>query len=121
MIIESGVRNLAAEKKTSATGLDKNAAAALSYVLGPVTGIVFLILEKDEFVRFHAMQSTFVFGILIVVQGILAATVILAVLTPLVSLLGFALWLILIYKAWHGERWEVPVLNELVKKFLKKV
>ena len=49
----------------SGTGLSKNTAAALSYILGPITGIFFLLMEKDEYVRFHAAQSTAVFGFLI--------------------------------------------------------
>ena len=45
------------EKKTS-SGLSKNIAAALCYVGIWVTGLIFLLLEKeDKFVRFHAMQS----------------------------------------------------------------
>ena len=44
-------------EKTS-TGLEANLAAALSYLVGFVTGIIFLLVEKDnKFVRFHAMQS----------------------------------------------------------------
>ena len=36
---------------------------ALAYLLGPITGILFLLMEKgNKFVRFHAMQSTILFG-----------------------------------------------------------
>ena len=46
----------------SSTGLDPNLAAALAYLLGFLTGILFLVIEKDsKFVRFHALQSTMVF------------------------------------------------------------
>ena len=51
-------------QKTS-TGLDANVAAALTYAVGWVTGLAFLVMEKDNrFVRFHAMQSTIVFATL---------------------------------------------------------
>ena len=51
-------------QKTS-TGLDANVAAALTYAIGWVTGLAFLVMEKDNrFVRFHAMQSTIVFATL---------------------------------------------------------
>jgi uncharacterized membrane protein len=105
----------------SSTGLPKNTAGALSYVLGPVTGIVFLVLEKDSFVRFHAMQSIVVFVSLFVLQVLLGLTVILAVVVPLVSILSFVLWLLLIYKAWQGEEWEVPMLGVYARRFVKKV
>ncbi len=105
----------------SATGLSKNTAGALAYVLGPVTGVVFLVLEKDAFVRFHAMQSIVVFVVLFLLQWVFGLTIVLLVLVPLISLFGFVLWLMLIYKAWQGEEWEVPVLGKYVRRLVKKV
>jgi uncharacterized membrane protein len=110
---------MAAEK--SATGLPKNTAAALSYVLGPVTGVVFYLIEKDPFVKFHAMQSTVVFIALFILQWVFGITIILLPLVPLISILGFVLWLLLIYKAWQGEKFEVPVLGKYAKQFQKTV
>jgi uncharacterized membrane protein len=103
-----------------ATGLNKNTAGALTYVLGPITGVVFLILEKDPYVRFHAMQSIVVFISLFVLQWVLALTLILLPLVPLIGIVSFVLWLILIYKAWQGEKWEVPVLGKFAKQLAKK-
>ena len=105
----------------SGTGLPKNTAAALSYVLGPVTGVVFQVLEKDPFVRFHAMQSIVVFVVLFVLQWVLGITIVLLPLVPLISILSFVLWLLLIYKAWQGDEWEIPVLGAYARKFVKKV
>ena len=102
------------------TGLKKNTAGALAYVLGPITGVIFLILEKDPFVKFHAMQSIVVFVSLFVLQWVLGLTVILLVLVPLIGILGFVLWLLLIYKAWMGEEWEVPILGKVARNLAKK-
>ena len=103
------------------TGLKKTTSGALAYVLGPVTGIIFLVIEKDPFVRFHAMQSTVVFVALFVLQWVFGITIILFPLSALLGIVSFVLWLILIYKAWQGEQWEVPVLGKIAKNFLKKV
>lgn len=103
-----------------ATGLKKNTAGALSYVLGPVTGVIFLVLEKDPFVRFHAMQSIVLSILFMVIPWILGFTIILAILVPLVSILGIILWLLCIYKAWMGEEWEVPVIGKLARKLVAK-
>ena len=65
------------------TGLPKNTAAALSYVLGPITGVLFYVLEKDPFVRFHAMQSIVVFVLLFVLQWVFGLTLVLLPLVPL--------------------------------------
>ncbi len=103
------------------TGLKKETAAALSYVLGPVTGIIFLILEKDPFIRFHAMQSIVTSVGLIAVREILIRSIVLYLLGQIVGILMFVLWLILIYKSWMGETWEVPFFGKLAKKLVKKV
>jgi uncharacterized membrane protein len=104
----------------SGTGLKKETSGALSYVLGPVTGIVFLVLEKDSFVRFHAMQSIVFSVFVFFLNTLLGITVILAPLVPLLMLLEFAVWLILIYKASQGQKWELPFLGQFVYKFLPK-
>jgi uncharacterized membrane protein len=102
------------------TGLKKTTAGALAYVLGPITGIIFLVIEKDPFVRFHAMQSTVVFVALFVLQWLLGITIILFPLAAIVGIVSFILWLLLIYKAWQGEEWEVPVLGKVARNLLKK-
>lgn len=106
--------------KLKGTGLKKNTAGALAYVLGPITGVIFLILEKDPFVKFHAMQSIVVFVTLFVLQWILGLTIILLILVPLVGIIAFILWLMCIYKAWMGEEWEVPVLGKFARQLAKK-
>ena len=105
----------------AASGLKKTTSGALAYVLGPITGVIFLIIDKDPFVRFHAMQSIVVFVGLFVVQMVLGFTIILAILVPIISILSFVLWLILIYKAWQGEEFEYPLLGGYARKLVKKV
>ncbi|OGM32530.1 hypothetical protein A2803_03305 [Candidatus Woesebacteria bacterium RIFCSPHIGHO2_01_FULL_44_21] len=101
------------------TGLKKETAAALSYVVGPITGIVMLLLEKNDYVRFHAMQSIVVLGGLALIQWLLGVTAVFAVFIPLTTLVGFILWLVLIYKALQGERWKVPYVSKYTDKLLK--
>ena len=100
------------------TGLPKNTAAALSYVLGWLTGIVFLLIEKDPFVRFHAMQSIITFGILTLLSFV---PVIGWILSPLVMIVGFVLWLVLIFKAYQGEEFKLPIVGDFAKKQLPKI
>ncbi|MBW2281571.1 MAG: hypothetical protein JRG82_12585, partial [Deltaproteobacteria bacterium] len=86
----------------SSTGLDPRLAAALSYLFGFVTGIIFLVVERDsQYVRFHAMQSTVTFISLFVIR-VLAEVV--PVIGPAVGWLanvgGLVLWALLMIKAW---------------------
>lgn len=103
------------------TGLKKTTSGALAYVLGPITGVIFLIIDKDPFVRFHAVQSIVVFVVMFVLQWAFAITIILFPLSAIVGIVSFILWLVLIYKAWQGEEWEVPILGKVAKNLLKKV
>ena len=107
--------------QTSATGLGKTTEAALSYVLGPITGVIFLVLSKDKFVRFHAMQSIVFSVVGFILNMILGFTIILALVLPLLWIAEFILWLVLIYKAWQGEMFELPVIGKLAKQFLGKM
>ena len=109
-----------AETKISGagSGLPKNTAAALSYVLGWLTGIIFLLIEKDPFVRFHAMQSIVTFGLLTILYLV---PVIGWVLSPLVMIVGFVLWLVLIFKAYQGEDFKLPVIGDFAKKQLGRM
>lgn len=102
--------------KTS-TGIQANAAGLLSYLLGFVTGIIFLVIEKEnKFVRFHAMQSTIASGALFVLQIVLGYIPFLVMLSPLVGLLGIALWIILMIKAFQGETFKLPVIGDIAEK-----
>jgi uncharacterized membrane protein len=102
-------------------GLKKETAGAVAYVLGPVTGIFFLVTSKDPFVKFHAMQSTVVFVVMFVLQWALGITIILFPLSALIGIVTFVLWLVLIYRAWQGDMWKVPVLGKVAENLLKKV
>jgi len=100
------------------TGMQPNLAALLSYVLGFITGLIFYFVEKEnKFVRFHAMQSIIVFLALFVAQIILGMIPILGwVLSYLIAIGGFILWIILMIKAYQGEYFKLPVAGDIAEK-----
>ena len=105
----------------STTGFDPNVAASLTYVLGWITGVAFLMIERDsKFVRFHAMQSTIVFLALSILCVLLQSIPILGMLIAvfLVIPLSAVLWLVLLFKAYQGERFKVPVAGEMAEQRL---
>lgn len=107
--------------KTS-IGLDKNIALALCYVLGWVSGLVFLFIEKeDKEVRFQAMQSIVVFGSLHAAQLVLSISLIGIPLIQLLVLGGAILWILLIYKGYQGENYRLPFAGDLAEKWLSRV
>ena len=110
---------------TSSTGLDSNLAAALAYLLGFLSGILFLAIEKDSrFVRFHALQSTMVFLVTFVATVLtntlwaipLIGWLISILLNMLLVPLTLILWLFLMFKAYSGERFKLPILGDLAEQ-----
>ena len=108
-----------ANEKTK-TGLPKSTAAALSYVLGPVSGVVFFLLEKDPFIRFHAAQSIVVTTLLLFLWMVSGSIFLLWPIFQLITVLSFILWLMLIYRAWLGDKWEVPFVGKYTYMLVKK-
>jgi uncharacterized membrane protein len=103
----------------TASGLDPNVAAALSYALGWITGLVFLLSEQEnKFVRFHAMQSTIVFAALSVLCVLLQMIPLLGMLVTvfLVVPASAVLWLLLMFKAYQGERFKLPVAGDMAEE-----
>ena len=105
-------------EKTS-SGLEANVAGLLCYVLGWVSGLVFILIEKEnKFVRFHAMQSIIVFGALTVANFILSwIPVIGGFLAWVIGLLGLVLWIVLMIKAYQGTMYKLPWAGNLAEKW----
>ena len=104
--------------KTS-SGLDENVAGALSYALGWITGIGFLLTEPtNKFVRFHALQSVIVFGSLSLAWFIAMSIPFLGWLIAFVVIppLSAVLWLLLMFKAYQGARFKVPFAGDVAEQ-----
>lgn len=109
----------------AASGMAENVASALCYVLGLVTGILFLVLapyNQNKTIRFHAFQSIFMHVGLIglyIVLGFLVRMMLgfLGVMIfPLIGLGGFVLWIYLILSAYQGKMVVLPVIGDLAKQ-----
>lgn len=117
------------QSERTATGLEQNTAALLSYLFTWVTGLIFYIIEKDnKYVRFHAMQSIF-FGLAMVIAGVLL--VILTTILRYVPFIGgmtsmllsfvywigtVIIWILLMVKAFQGERYKLPFIGDIAER-----
>ena len=126
-----GTQVVAMNGSVANSGLAPNLAGALAYVLGLITGIVFLVLEPykhDRFVRFHAMQSilfcaaaiafSILWHILVsIMMSISGWTAMALVPIGLVISLGFFLfWLFLMYQAYSQHEFRIPVIGAIAAK-----
>ncbi|MGZ3605423.1 MAG: DUF4870 domain-containing protein [Thermodesulfobacteriota bacterium] len=100
-------------KEQSSTGLEENVAGFFCYLLGFVTGIVFLVVEKkSSFVKFHAKQSTITFLGLFVIILVIGW---IPVLGTLVWIFTLILWLILMIEALQGKRYSLPIVGKMAE------
>jgi uncharacterized membrane protein len=110
-------------------GIAENVAGLLCYVLGWITGIIFLLIDRRPFVKFHAAQSIVVFG------GLTAIRIVLGMVTAfggllglglwgtiwlLIGLLGLILWILLMVKAYQHEMFRVPVAADIADSIVGK-
>jgi uncharacterized membrane protein len=117
------------------SGLPENIAALLSYLLGWITGLIFLLIDKRPYVRFHAAQSIVVFLGLHILRALLGTifgvgwwfggfggwevSALGAVLLNLVSLLTLVLWVVLMVKAFQGVRFKLPLAGEIAETLFR--
>ena len=112
--------------------MQDNVASALCYVLGWITGIVFLVLapyNQNRNIKFHAWQSIFFFG------GVTVASIVPSIISGVIlSSLSFGLWSIfhmiylvfdlavlaawifLMFKAYNNQRVVLPIVGPLAEK-----
>lgn len=111
---EGPVETQESPQEASSTGLDPNLAGLLCYLAWFITGIVFIVIEKkNRYVRFHAFQSLAVFGALFVLSVILPVLPLIG--GPLAFLVGVGsliLWILLMVKAYQGERFKLPLAGD---------
>lgn len=111
---------------------NENILAAVAYFFAPVLAAIIYLIEKDkkdksEYVLFHAKQGI-VLGVALLLVWIVLSII---ALIPIIGwIFGFLagtifmlveiiLWLFMAYKAYSGEKYKLPVINEYAEKYLK--
>lgn len=119
------------------TGLSENVAGLLCYILGWITGLIFLLIDKRPFVRFHAAQSLVTFGILNIISIVLgmiffgnmwgrgfdwswSGVGFWASLRGIVDLAALVVWIVGMIKAYQHERFRIPIAADLADQLIGK-
>ncbi len=115
------------------SGLAPNVASLLCYICTFITGIIFLIIEKDnKDVKFHAWQAIFLGVASIALQIVI--TILSLILGQISSVLGmiiglfgwviylgiFVIWIMAMIKAYQGQRWLIPFIGNLAEQQANK-
>jgi len=115
----------AAPAASPTEGLQENVAGLLCYLLGWVTGIIFLLIDKRPWVKFQAAQSIVLFGGLTVLRialefmGGLFGGFFGWGLSSILALVGVILWIMLMVKAYQHETFRVPIVADIADSIAK--
>ncbi|HKY64302.1 MAG TPA: DUF4870 domain-containing protein [bacterium] len=110
------------------TGLAPNVASLLCYLCTWVTGLIFLLIEKEnKDVKFHAWQAiflgiaVFVAYLVIMIIGFIPYLGIVAMILNLVVWVGFlVVWIIAMIKAYQGQKWLIPIIGPMAEQQANK-
>ena len=113
------------------TKSDDNLMAVIAYLFCPFTGLIIYLMEKDKpdkrrFVMFHAVQSIIlgivfvaIYFFLLIVNVIPFIGTIISVIGLLIlSTAGFVIWIFMLYKAYSGEEYHLPVIGDYVEQYI---
>lgn len=106
----------------ASAAMENNVASALCYLVGLITGVIFLILapyNKNPVVRFHAFQSIFLNVACIVASVVLNMVFLMMhlwMLSPLISLAFFGLWIYMLIMTYQGKTIVVPVIGPIAQQ-----
>jgi uncharacterized membrane protein len=114
---------MATKNGNTTTNLSPNVASALCYIpfIGWVAAIVLFIVERNQTVKWNAAQAVLLTLALWALSFVFGATIVLAILVPLLMVAGLVLNLVLAVKAYQGSMVRLPVLADLTDKVVKKV
>jgi uncharacterized membrane protein len=120
----------AAPAASPTAGMDENVAGLLCYVFGWITGLIFFLIDKRPFVRFHAAQSIglsiglivvyFGLGIVFAMLHFMSMGFLALAVYPILGLGVFILWIFMMYKAYQHEKFVLPVIGPIAENMAGK-
>lgn len=100
----------------------QNILGSLAYLIGPLTGLVLLaVVRKNGYIRYHAMQSTLLFGLLLILYMILATTYIGFILIPFILIAHIIVQIVLMWRAFIGDKVTFPIIGHFAKQELNRI
>lgn len=131
---QGAVAPAAASSESPTAGIEENVAGLLCYLLTWVTGLIFLLIDKRPFVRFHGAQSIALciaafaaglgFWIVVLFLSFILALIhipigfLMFLLWPVIWIGFFIVWVFCMYKAYQHEKFKLPIIGDMVEKMI---
>jgi uncharacterized membrane protein len=129
----AGAPSAAATSPTA--GMQENVAGLLCYIFGWISGLIFLLIDKRPFVKFHAAQSIafniaifaiyVAFGIVSFVLTMITSMLhfpvgfLMVFLWPIIGIGVLIVWIYLMYKAYNNEKYKLPIVGNMVENMVR--
>lgn len=133
-IPQQGAQAGASAQASPTGGMEENIAGLLCYLFGWVSGLIFLLIDKRPFVRFHGAQSIalavcfipvwIIYLIFSFVLTLITAAlhfpigVLSFFLFPLILLAFFVTFVFCMYKAYNHEKFKLPIIGNMIEKWV---
>lgn len=114
--------------------MDENVAGLLCYLFGWISGLIFLLIDKRPFVRFHGAQAIalniaffvvwIAFWIVTMILGFITALMhfpigfLMIFLLPVIAIGFIAVAIFCMYKAYQHEKFKLPIIGDMVEKMV---
>ena len=124
-----------AQAASPTEGIQENVAGLLCYLFGWISGLIFLLIDKRPFIKFHAAQSIalniafgavwIAFWIVTLLLGFITAMIhfpigfLTVFLYPVVTIAFFVVWVYCMYKAYQHEKFKLPIIGNMVEGMVK--
>ncbi|HZR44332.1 MAG TPA: DUF4870 domain-containing protein [Ktedonobacteraceae bacterium] len=100
------------------SGMRMSRVGWLCYLGGWVTGLIFLLLKKENrFVRFHAMQSLIFFSAISMVTAVFSSIPHLGSFVAGLGFVSFICWIVLMVRAARGRYYKLPIIGDYAEKW----
>jgi len=125
---------VAGSSDSPTAGMEENIAGLLCYLFGWISGLIFLLIDKRPFVKFHGAQAIalniaffvvwIAFWIVTLVLGMITALMhfpigfLMVFLFPVIVIGFIAIAIFCMYKAYQHEKFKVPIIGNIVEKMI---
>ena len=126
---------VAVAQSSTNEGLAENVAGTLAYAFGWISGLIFLLIDKRPFVKFHAAQSIalniaffavwLAFWIISAMLTVITAAlhfpigVLSFFLAPVIGIGFIVIWIFMMVKAYGHQKYKLPVIGNMVEGMVK--
>jgi uncharacterized membrane protein len=132
---QGGAAAPSAAAASPTAGMQENVAGLLCYIFGWISGLIFLLIDKRHFVKFHAAQSIafniaifaiyVAFGIVSFVLTMITSMLhfpvgfLMVFLWPIIGVGVLIAWIYLMYKAYNNEKYKLPIIGNMVENMVR--